>query len=80
MTCDEEIKQMEHVSYNSHFKGKLNVKKNMNSKANSHPVIGLACFTYAVNTFLQNMVWSFHKRLTQNQSFQVSNGQEQGYV
>jgi len=52
----------------------------MNFEANAHPVTGLTCFTYAVNKFLQNTVWSFHKRLTQHQSFQVSNGQEQGYV
>jgi hypothetical protein len=45
VTCDEEIQQMEHASYNNHFKGKLNVKKNMNSEANADPVIGLACFT-----------------------------------
>jgi len=45
VTCDEEIEQMEHVSYNNHFKGNLNVKKNMNSEASAHPEIGLACFT-----------------------------------
>jgi len=36
---------MEYVPNNNHFKGKLNVKKNMNSEANAHPVVDLACFT-----------------------------------
>jgi hypothetical protein len=45
VTCEEQIKQMEHASYNNHFKGKLNVKNNINSEAIAHPVIGLACFT-----------------------------------
>jgi hypothetical protein len=69
---------MEHVSYNNHFKGKLNVKHEFGSQCPSSDRSDLLYLcSQQIFTKYGTVI---HKRLTQHQSFQVSNGQEQGCV